>query len=200
MLVGVRGTGAGGPVVALVSSAGGLDALARVLSPLPPGYPAAVIALQHLDPIRASGLAAILAHRAQLPVRFAEQGTELTPGVVVVAPPGLHTLVLPDRTLRLIVSGAAPPSRPSADLLLTTLAISVGAAAIAVVLSGGGHDGATGATAVHDLGGTVIAADEHSSEQFSMPHATIGRADAVDHVAGVDQIAGLLQSLVVARS
>src|SRR4051794_13921178 len=30
------------PVVALVSSAGGLDALTRVLAPLPPGFPAAV--------------------------------------------------------------------------------------------------------------------------------------------------------------
>ena len=35
-----------------------------------------------------------------------------------------------------IPSGAAPPYRPSADLLLATLAVTCGARAIAVVLSG----------------------------------------------------------------
>jgi two-component system chemotaxis response regulator CheB len=65
-----------------------------------------------------------------------------------------------------------------------------------VVLSGHGTDGATGATAVHDFGGVVIAADEASSQEFSMPQATIGRDDAVDHVVHVDEIAKLLEDVV----
>lgn len=185
-------------MVALVTSQGGLEALSRVLAPLPRDFPAAVIALQHQSPDRQSLLAEILDRRTDLQVRPAEHGQPLTTGVVHVAPAGQHTLVLPDRTLVLIASGTTPPSRPSADLLLTSLAISVRSDAIAVVLSGGGSDGATGATAVHDLGGTVIAADEASSEQFSMPRATIGR-DVTDHVLGVDDIPGLLEALVAGR-
>ncbi|HEY4610653.1 MAG TPA: chemotaxis protein CheB, partial [Ilumatobacteraceae bacterium] len=57
-------------------------------------------------------------------------------------------------------------------------------------------DGATGATAVHDLGGVVIAADQVSSEQFSMPEATIGRGDVVDFVLHMDHIASKLDELV----
>jgi two-component system chemotaxis response regulator CheB len=34
-------------VVALVASAGGLEALTRVLAPLPADFPAAIIGLQH---------------------------------------------------------------------------------------------------------------------------------------------------------
>jgi len=183
------------PVIALVSSAGGLDALTRVLAPLPEDFPAPIIALQHLDPDRRSELDEILARHTAIPVRRATNGARLDRGGVYVIPEHRHLLVTPDRMIVLIVSGIVPPNRPSADLLLTSLAVSLGSDAIAVVLSGGGHDGATGATAVHDLGGVVIAANEASSEQFSMPKATIGRGDAVDFVLHVDDIAVKLNEL-----
>jgi two-component system, chemotaxis family, protein-glutamate methylesterase/glutaminase len=68
--------------------------------------------------------------------------------------------------IALIVSGASPPSRPS-DLLLTTLATACRPRAAAVVLSGGGHAGATGATAIHRLGGTMIAPRSHQRPESS---------------------------------
>ena len=66
---------------------------------------------------------------------------------------------------------------------------------IAVILSGGGSDGATGAVALHDFGGTVIAADKASSAHFAMPEAAISRDDAVDYVLPTDDIPALLVSL-----
>jgi two-component system chemotaxis response regulator CheB len=186
-------------VIALVSSVGGMDALTRVLRPLPMDFPAAIVALQHLSPDRRSTLAETLERRTALRVVRAEDGEMLAASSVYVVPEGRHMLVLPDGSISLIVSGATPPNRPSADLLLTTLAVSLRSEVIAVVLSGGGNDGATGATAVHDLGGVVIAADEASSQQFSMPEATIGRENAVDHVVHVDDIAAKLEELVAAH-
>jgi two-component system chemotaxis response regulator CheB len=59
------------PVIALVCSAGGLDALTRVLSPLPADLPAAVLVLQHMEPDRANELAAILDQRTAPPVAAA---------------------------------------------------------------------------------------------------------------------------------
>ena len=115
---------------------------------------------------------------------------------VVVAPAGRHVLVDLDLKIVLIASVPLPPRRPSADLLLTTLAQAAGRLAVAVVLSGGGNDGSTGASAVHDLGGTVIAADRASSQAYSMPEATIAREHAVDHVCPVDDIADLVQAIV----
>jgi two-component system chemotaxis response regulator CheB len=193
------GAQAGFPVVALVASAGGLEAVSRVLGPLPEDLPAAIVVLIHQSPDRVSVIAEILARRCAMPVAAAEHGSRLFPATVIVAPPGRHVLIGPGPTVGLIVSGAVPPSRPSADLLLATLATAVGPSAIAVVLSGGGHDGATGATAVHRYGGTVLASDAASSESFSMPLAAIERDHAVDHVVDLDAIPGLLQELVAAQ-
>jgi two-component system chemotaxis response regulator CheB len=184
------------PVVALVCSTGGLDAIIRILGQLTDDFPAAVIVLRHHSPQAKNQLAKILAPRTRLPVAVVGDGDPLLAGHVFVAPAGYHTLVTDDDRLILIVSGDRPPYRPSADLLLTTLAVTVGPRAIAVVLSGYGNDGATGATAVHRLGGVVIASDEASSEVFAMPHATINRGEIIDHVVDVDHIAALLTALV----
>jgi two-component system chemotaxis response regulator CheB len=185
-------------VIALVASAGGLQAVTTVLEGLPDDLDAAILVLIHQQPNRESALDRILARTSRLPVTTADDGMRLVPGTVVVAPPGKHVLVTAGPTTALIVSGAAPPSRPSADLLLTTLAIACGPRATAVVLSGGGHDGATGATAVHHFGGTVLASSEGSSAHFDMPQATIERDNAIDQVAPLEDLAGVVSSLVAA--
>jgi two-component system, chemotaxis family, protein-glutamate methylesterase/glutaminase len=186
------------PIVALVCSAGGLDALTRVLAPLPADLPAAIIALQHLDPERASQLPALLQARTALPVIAAADGAVLRPGQVLVAPSGQHTLVTAGLAVALIPSGSLPPYRPSADLLLTTLAAAVGARVIAVILSGGGNDAATGATAVHHFGGAVIASSAATSSHPAMPQAAIGRDSIVDYIVALDDVPGLLLTLVTA--
>ena len=160
-------------VAALVASTGGLDALARVLGMLPADFPAAVIALQHAEPTRPSALPKLLGPRCAMPVRTAADGLALTPGAVFAAPPGHHMLVTPERTVALFRSGEFPPYRPSADLLFVSMALSLGARAIGVVLSGLAHDGAAGVAALLRFGGTVLASDEATSTEFSMPRAAM---------------------------
>jgi two-component system chemotaxis response regulator CheB len=187
------------PIVALVGSAGGLEAVMRILRGLPRDFGASVVVLIHLRPERTSRLVGLIGRECPLPVAAVEDGAPLEPNEVVVVPPGTHALIMPDHDAprtALIVSGAYPPSRPSADLLLATLATAVGERAIAVVLSGGGHDGATGATAVHACGGTVLATDETSSRHYSMPLAAIRRDEAVDRILPLDEIAPALADLV----
>ena len=67
-----------------------------------------------------------------------------------------------------------------------------------MVLTGGGNDGATGATVVHVAGGVVLATDEASSADFSMPSAAIGRDTVVDAVVPVQELAAHLVGLVAA--
>ena len=189
------------PVVALVSSAGGLAATTQVLRDLPADLPASVLVLQHTPPNRRERLAEILSARLGRPVSRAEDGARLTPGMTWVAPAGCHLLVTPEWRLSLIISGTFPPARPSADLLLTSMALSVGEAAIAVIMTGSGQDGATGATAVHKHGGLVVATDESTSEHFSMPRSTIERDAVVDEVVAVPRVADyLVRRLVSAGS
>lgn len=183
------------PIFALVCSAGGLDAISAVLSPLPADLNATLLVLQHSTPDAPAMLPDILDRRTALPVTAAAQGDPLTPGRVLVAPPGAHTLITADATVALIPSGNRPPYRPSADLLLTTLAVTAGPRVTAVVLSGYGNDAATGATAVHHFGGTVITASPETSTAPAMPQATIGRDNAVDFVVAVDDIAALLLAM-----
>lgn len=183
-------------IIALVSSTGGLAATSEILAALPPELDAAVFVLQHAEPTRATMLADILRRRTRTPVEVAGDDSRLVPGLVLVAPSGSHSLITADLGVRLIASGAYPPSRPSADLLLTTLAVAAGPRAIAVVLSGAGIDSATGATAVHSFGGFVIASDQASSENFSMPAATIARAGITDLVLPVNLIAAQLTDLI----
>lgn len=167
-----------------------------MLSGLPDELPAGVIVPLHAAPDRESLLPPILQRVSALGVQAAAEGDRLERGRVLVAPAGRHTLVTPALRIVLIASGAFPPSRPSADLLLTTLAVAAGERVIAVVLSGEGHDGATGATAVHRFGGTVLATDEASSSSFAMPSATITRDHAIDHIVHLDDLPATLMRLL----
>jgi two-component system chemotaxis response regulator CheB len=177
------------PVVALIASAGGLDALSRVLARLPSELPAAVLVALHQDPDQPSRLAAILAERTGLEVEpAADYDAALRPGLVLVVPPGRHLIVTSQARIGLLDVGALPPSRPSADLLLATLAVTCGPRALAVILTGMGHDGQAGVRAVAHCGGTVIAQDQTSSKYFAMPSAAID-TQQVSQILALDDIA-----------
>ena len=166
-------------VVALVTSAGGLDALSAVLGSLPAEFPAAILVGQHLG--ETSKLVDILRRRTELPVTWAADGMSLVPGRVHVSPPRCRLEILSDRSLAVApVHGEVFRVRPL-DLLLESLASAVGPDALAVVLTGTGRDGASGARAVREAGGSVIAQSEETADFPEMPRAavTLGAADQV---------------------
>jgi two-component system chemotaxis response regulator CheB len=183
------------PVIAIAASAGGLSALSQLLSALAPTLNAAILILQHLDPTRPSHLADILSRRTRLPVKQAQSRDRLRPGAVFTAAPGKHLLANPNGTLSFSHRPAVNFVRPAADLLFESIASSFGRRAIAVVLTGTGHDGARGAQAVKRAGGAVIVQDEATSEFFGMPGAAID-AGQVDLVLPLDQIAPALEKLI----
>ncbi|MEA2827971.1 MAG: hypothetical protein QOG43_2410, partial [Actinomycetota bacterium] len=173
-------------VVAVVGSAGGIDALATVLRSLPPDFPAPVVVLQHLSD-QGRALASILRRRIRLPVGWAGEGQKLMPGEVLLCPPASGLVVLPDGTVS-IVPSMRPQDRPG-DVLLESLAETHGERTMAVVLAGSGRDGAAGARAVKAAGGTVVAQGE------AVPTAAVA-AGAVDLVLALDEIGPLLVDVV----
>jgi len=185
-------------VVAVVGSAGGIGALKVVLGGLPAGLDASVLAIIHLMPAAPSLLPAILARATELRVEQAVDGAPLERGVVWVAPPDAHMLVDEHETIRLDKSELVHHVRPSADVLLLSLAGNHRGPCTAIVLSGTGIDGAAGAAAVNRGGGYVLAQDEATSEYFGMPGAAI-LAGGVDDVLPLDAIApAVVESVPVA--
>jgi two-component system chemotaxis response regulator CheB len=182
------------PVIGIATSAGGLSALSRLLSALPARLDAAILIVQHLDPDRPSHLADILGRRTTLPVKQAASEDQLQPGVVFIAPPGAHLLVDREGTITLSHRPPVHFVRPAADHLFESIAGSFGSRAVAVVLTGTGHDGATGAQAVKQAGGRVVVQDETTSEFFGMPKSAID-AGKVDLILPLDDIAPALVAL-----
>ena len=180
--------------MALAASAGGLSALSRILSALPAGFAAPILVVQHLDPEHRSWMAEILARRTGLCVTQVQGGERLATGTVHIAPPGRHLLVAADGELSLSDTGRVQFSRPSADVLFTSLAASWGSGAIAVVLTGTGSDGADGVRAIKSHGGTVLVQDEASAEFSGMPDAAI-RTGKADCILPLDAIAACLVDL-----
>lgn len=174
--------------MALLASAGGLNAVSTVLEALPPDLDAAILVLVHLLPAHTSHLPEILARRTSLQVRHAVEGDRPARGTVYVAPPDAHLLLGPDQTLTLDCGPAVRHLRPNGDVLFQSLAEQLdGGRCLAVVLSGTGTDGVAGARAIRAAGGAVVAQDESSAEHFGMPRATIA-AGAADHVIALDEI------------
>jgi two-component system, chemotaxis family, protein-glutamate methylesterase/glutaminase len=104
--------GAAFDIVALASSAGGLGALSRILAMLPAAFPAALVIVQHLGPRHRSMLADILNRRTPLRVKQAEEGDQLYPGAVYIAPPNHHLLVNLDGSLALSLAAKVHFLRP----------------------------------------------------------------------------------------
>ena len=182
-------------VIAIVTSAGGLAAVSRLLGGLPPTLPACVLLVQHLQESRPSHLVEILRLHTGLAVEQARQGARLEVGTVYVAPPGVHLMVDLDRRIEL---SHLPPCTTAARPAIGSLprsGRSFGRAAIAVVLTGTGSDGAEGAQDLRRFGGTVIVQDEPSSQFPGMPHAAV-RAGTVDRVLPLNAIAPALEELV----
>ena len=184
-------------VVALGASAGGLNALTHVLAGLPPDFPAALVVVQHLDPRHRSLMADILARRCSVPVKEAVEGEYLERGRAYIAPPNRHLLVNPDHSLSLTQTELVHFVRPSADLMFESTAASYKERAIAVVLSGSGHDGAMGVRAIKKMGGTVIVQDLRNAEFTGMPEAALATGVA-DFVLPLDDIAPALAKLCAA--
>jgi two-component system chemotaxis response regulator CheB len=142
------------------------------------GTAAPVLVVQHLHVDFTAGLIDWMSRVSALPVEVAEHHSAARPGRVYVAPGGVHLRLGADFRLEL---DPDPPAlhRPSADELFLSVAEHAGAAAIGVLLTGMGDDGAKGLLAIRRRGGRTLAQDKESCAVFGMP-AAAQRLGAVD--------------------
>ena len=182
-------------VVLIGASAGGMDALRRVLSVLPGSFPAPVVVVQHLHHTQDEFLAEYFDRLCALRVKEAEDKEALSPGFVYLGVPNYHLLVEMDRTLSLSTDEKVNHSRPSIDVLFKSAADAYGPEALAIVLTGANRDGAEGLAAIRGQGGRAVVQTPGTAEYPVMPQAALDTAGA-DFVLPVEEIGPLLVRLV----
>jgi two-component system chemotaxis response regulator CheB len=186
------------PVVLIVASRGGPDAVARVLSELPVDFRAAVVLVQHRAELPGHAWADMLRRLTLLPVHEIRRGEALNPGVVYLAPATSHVSIEPGGFFKLSDGTRIRGVLSSANPLFESARRNLGRRAIAVVLTGYGRDATDGVQAVKEGGGVVIAQDEESSRDFGMPGSAI-ETGAVDYVRPLEEIGPLIRDLVEQR-
>lgn len=173
-------------VVGLGASAGGLDALRRLIASLPEDLEVAVVVVQHLSPSQKSMLPDLLGSVAHLPVLGVERGMALRTGVVHVTAPG-QAIELENGALRVPQSGTNHVQHPI-DRFFTSMARQQQHRPVAVVLSGMATDGVQGLREVKTAGGITMAQDPSTARFDGMPRAAI-ETGLVDVVASPEDLA-----------
>ena len=176
--------------IAIGTSAGGVEALPRLLGQLGRDLDATVLIVQHLASQREPYLVEILRRASALPVDWADQGARADLGHVYVAPPDSHLLVH-DGHLRLVGGPRENHARPSIDRLFRSVAAERGARVIGVLLTGMLDDGVAGLRAIRAAGGLAIAQDPIDAQYPELPARAIA-AGAPDRVLVLDAIGPML--------
>lgn len=177
-------------VLAIGASTGGPQALDQILCALPADLAASVLIVQHMPVGFTTSFAQRLHKRSPLHVEEARDGQEVSISSAYVAPGGRHMVVAREGgRLRIRLQDTPPVNsvRPSADILMASVARLEGLHSIGVVLTGMGVDGAEGLAQIKAAGGLTLAQDKESSTVFGMPKAAIGRG-VVDVVLPLSEI------------
>jgi two-component system chemotaxis response regulator CheB len=189
-----------GSIVAIGASTGGVEALLTVLSHFPANCPPTVIT-QHMPASFTRNFAARLDRMTAAHVQEAYDGAPLELGKVYLAPGGeAHLEVVRTAGLRCRLRAGEPVSghRPSVDALFASVAASAGSAAIGVILTGMGRDGAEALATMRAAGARTLGQDAASSVVYGMPRAAF-EIGAVEVQASIDAIGPTILQLAERR-
>ncbi len=187
--------GPAGTLVAMGASTGGTEALREVLQNLPQDAPPVAV-VQHMPAGFTAAFARRLDQLCAVRVKEAADGDELARGLVLIAPGDRHLLVERRGTVLRARLSDGPPvcrHRPSVDVLFRSVAQVAGPAALGVILTGMGADGAAGLAEMRASGARTIAQDEATCVVFGMPKEAIALG-AAQRTLPLDQIAPAIAS------
>ncbi len=185
-------------LVAIGASTGGPQALGRLLRGLEAHFPWPILCVQHMSSGFLDGMVAWLQTQTGLGVRVARAGETPLPGQVYFAPDEHHLKLRSDMTLAVERGDPVDGHRPSATVLLTSVAEVLGSNAVGVLLTGMGADGARGLLEMANAGAVTMAQDEETSVVFGMPRQAV-EMGAVKQAQSLDEIGAQLRALAEGR-
>ncbi|MGB3589320.1 MAG: CheR family methyltransferase [Tunicatimonas sp.] len=168
-------------VAGIGASAGGLDALSKLVDNLPTKPTNfAIIVAQHLSPDYKSRMVELLNRNARWPVVEAQDQLPIEAGTVYITPPD-YEISVEDHSIILKKIQQKVQAVPSVNNLLQSIASQYKNYGIGVILSGTGEDGSLGIKEIKKNKGYTIAQEPNTSQHRSMPEAAIktGYVDVV---------------------
>jgi len=184
----------GGWALVIGGSAGALEPLKVILAALPPTFPGSVFVTIHTSAQGGVYLARVLSRATALEIADSRADRRIHPGRVYIAPPNVHLKIV-DGHVELNRGVREHRMRPAIDVLFRSAARAHQSRVIAVVLSGNGADGASGAIAIRARGGKVFVQDPAEADAPLMPQRTIETAGA-DLIASAAEIGAQLARLM----
>jgi len=184
--------GAKNYIIAIGSSTGGTEALARILPAFPAVCPGIVI-VQHMPAEYTASLAERLNRLSQMTVKEAKNGDRVISGHILIAPGGTQHMKVQryasQYRIKLVEGDPVSSHRPSVDVLFQSVAAAGGKNGVAVLMTGMGKDGAAGLLDIRNAGGRTFVQDEKTSVVWGMPKVAwqINAAEAMvalDHIPG----------------
>jgi two-component system chemotaxis response regulator CheB len=181
-------------IVVVGASAGGMEAMQKLVARLPRDFPGSVFIVWHLAPGAKSMLPQILSKAGPLPAVNPQDGDRIEPGRIYVAPNDRHML-LEHGTIRIARGPKENRFRPAVDPLFRSAAYIYGPRVIGVVLTGALDDGTAGLWTIKLRGGTAIVQEPSDAQVRSMPLNALDNVE-VDHKLPALEIGALLGRLV----
>lgn len=176
------------------ASAGGVEALSRLVQTLPSDFPGAIFIVLHVPSHGTSALPGILTRASKLPAVHAKHGQPIEAHKIFIAPPDFH-LLLKDGHMHLVRGPQENGYRPAIDPLFRSAARVFGQRVVGVVLSGVLDDGTAGLMAVKMRGGVAVVQDPTDALYSGMPRSALEQVE-IDHVLPAEQMGALFMALV----
>jgi two-component system chemotaxis response regulator CheB len=183
-------------LVAIGSSTGGTEAVTEVLKSIPSDFPPIVIT-QHIPSKFSKAFADRLNRNCAGTIVEAQDGDEIKPGHVYIAPGGFQMEVVKYKynlMCKVYEGEKVNWHCPSVEVLFKSVAKVVGKKAVSVMLTGMGDDGSASMQDIKDIGGITIAQDEKSSVVWGMPGAAV-KLGCIDRVVPLTKIASELMTI-----
>jgi two-component system chemotaxis response regulator CheB len=182
-------------MLGIVSSTGGPNALAHLLTALGPDFPLPILLVQHIGGHFLEGFAAWLQGICPFDVKIVSNSEVPLRGHVYLGMGDRHLRI---GTEYLETDTADPVSlqRPSGTVLFESMARTLGRKAIGVLLTGMGDDGAKGLLKLREAGAYTIAEDESTAVVYGMPAEAV-RLGAVCESLPLPAIARRLRALTI---
>lgn len=181
-------------LVLMGGSAGGLDAILKILMPMQQAPAVPIVIVLHRKPDYDTLLVEVLENRTKIPVKEAEEKEIFLPGNLYIAPADYHLLIEADGSFSLDDSEKVNYSRPSIDVSFSSAADVFGGAVSCILLSGANSDGTEGLRNALAAGADCIVQNPETAEVGFMPENAI-RELGLHQVMRPDEIAQYILQL-----